>query len=85
MNIPPFYVGQRVVAVDAIDGSFIKNGNEYIIAEVRLWQGVYWHVTVTIRANHPLRPSIFAPIQDAFNAISFEQVVELESPLINTN
>ena len=32
-NIPPFYVGEPVEAVDAISGSLIKNGNKYVISD----------------------------------------------------
>lgn len=62
----PFYVGEKVIAVDAMSGSLIKNGQVYEVYSCdmrRCSDGCsYWYVGVTGHHNS-LRPTIFAPIR----------------------
>lgn len=94
-NLQPFYVGQRVVAVDAASGSQFKNGQNYIVSAVEYKLGnphhpigrvtYYWYVGIIGFADGGAyyRPAIFAPIQENFEAITFEKINELEKTSVN--
>lgn len=85
---PIFYEGETVIAVDAIKGSLIKNGQLYTVYHYQYKANPvnrlhFWYIGV-IHANGTkshdwIRPSIFAPIQRA-KLISFERVME-QSPI----
>lgn len=92
-NITMFYTGQRVVAVDALPGSFFKNGTEYVVSAYE-WKSspnpiangkYFWYIGIVGHANGSayFRPGIFAPIIEAFQAITFEKVSEQEPVSIN--
>lgn len=89
VNENAFYPGQRVVAVDAIAGSYFKNGNEYIVSSYAykmnpvngLW---FWYIGI-VGSHDWLRPGIFAPIPESFIAITLEKVLENETNLISAN
>lgn len=97
INIAPFYVGQKVVAVDAVSGSAFKNGKTYTVASIEYKLGnqhhpigrvtYYWYVGIVGHADGGayFRPSIFAPIEEKFRSISLEKVLEKEVPLICSN
>lgn len=97
INIASFYAGQKVVAVDAVLGSAFKNGQDYIIAAVEYKLGnrnhpigrvtYYWYVGIVGFADGGAyyRPGIFAPIEEKFQSISLEKVLETETPLICSN
>jgi len=65
---PPFAINQKVVAVDAISGSRIKNGRVYEVYSCDYAQSTnpiangkfFWYVGV-IGHHNRLRPGIFAP------------------------
>ena len=82
MNIAPFYVGQRVIAVDAVEGSAIKNGKKYIISHCHYAEckrKFYWYVGVEGFDNKWLRPTIFAQMQEnKISLMSFKEIVKLE-------
>lgn len=87
MNYAPFYIGQKVVAVDAVSGSVIKNGQHYIVSECYyapsgnpLANGAsFWYVRVSAFPIWSLRPSIFAPIQQMkLPLMTFTQIKEKE-------
>lgn len=68
-----FYIGQKVIAVDAIQGSNIKNGTIYTVYDYHMMQAIwsdfkwYWYIGVecnTYKSHKYLKPSIFAPIID---------------------
>ena len=92
MNFAPFYIGQTVVAVDAITGSSIKNGQKYIVNSCDYAQSgnplskgaYYWYVGVQGYHNR-LRPTIFAPINEDFISISLDKVIENEFKYISSN
>ena len=72
MKGQPFYVGQKVIAVDALRGSLIKNGTVYTILSCDFANG-YWYVGVEGSHNR-LRPTIFAPLDEQI--MSFEKTCE---------
>jgi len=91
-GMAPFYIGQNVVAVDAVAGSRIKNGQNYIVTSCDylmspnpIANGKYfWYVGV--KGSHKwLRPTIFAPIEQAFISISLKEVLNIEMQLISSN
>lgn len=96
-NFAPFYVGQKVVAVDAVDGSAFKNGTHYTVSAVEYKLGnkthpigrvtYYWYVGIEGHANAGayFRPGIFAPIEEKFESISLSEVLEMETQLISKN
>lgn len=88
----PFYEGQRVLAVDALPGSSIKNGQQYIVSDCHYspsnnpiangkW---FWYVGI-IGFHRWLRPGIFAPIEENFQSISLSEILKEETKLIGTN
>jgi hypothetical protein len=97
INIPPFYVGQPVVAVAAPDGSRFKNGQAYTVSAVEYRLGnkshpigrvtYYWYVGIVGFDNGGayFAPRMFAPMPEAFQSISLEEVLEVETPLISSN
>lgn len=104
-DFPPFYVGQKVVAIkDHSQGAFRK-GETFVVIEVircpcncKYWVidiGKIWTESEFSRCRiceHRIKgflsyynASCFAPIESQFHSITFEQVVEIESPLIGVN
>lgn len=66
-----FYIGQKVIAVSAIQGSYIKNGTIYRVYSYEYVQngsnGWFWYIGVennSYKSHDRLRPSIFVPIID---------------------
>ena len=87
MNFAPFYVGQKVVAVDAVTNSLIKNGRIYTISSCQYSPSgnpiangkLFWYIGVSGIDNEWLRPTIFAPlIQKKFPLMAFAQIMEKE-------
>jgi hypothetical protein len=75
--IAPFYIGEKVIAIDAIQGSIIKNGSIYEIYSCEYEQcngNWYWYVGV-IGSHKWLRPSIFAPLHTV-ELMCFEKINE---------
>jgi hypothetical protein len=109
INLPPFYVGQKVVAVK--DTISLKKGKEYVILDIKAaYCKCGWHVDIGLPLRYPnsktfkcgkcnaegvLPPDafgkewinyhLFAPVQENFQSISFEKVIEKETPLICVN
>lgn len=88
MNSAPFYVGETVIAVDALPGSHIKNGLLYCVysCECRInpanGLGPFWYVGVEredYRSHDWLTPRLFASIDTpqlmVFERISKEQPI----------
>lgn len=93
IEIAPFYVGQKVIAVDAMEGSKIKNGRQYIVNSCEYRESgnplsqkdkKYWYVGVEGHHNR-LRPGIFAPIEENFISISAEKILEKEIQITSAN
>ena len=70
VNIAPFYPGQQVVAVDAMIGSYFKNGQDYVVTYCEYKPSgnpidnpanKYWYVGIEGWAEGKAyyRPSIF--------------------------
>jgi len=91
--IAPFCVGQLVIAVDAMPGSYFKNGTVYTVAAIEYKQssnpianGAYfWYIGIIGHAGGVahFRPSIFAPITEEMIAISFEKITEENQVSVN--
>lgn len=102
-NLPPFYVGQKVVYVATDDLKRIATGSQWTVIRIMLAKCDCWLIDIGLNtpatglfcykhifivssdgtlwslANH------FVPIEQTFQSISFEKVVEIESPLIGIN
>ena len=87
MNFAPFYIGQYVVAVNAIPTSIIKNGKIYEISNCYYAPSgnpiangkSFWYVGIEGFSNHSLRHTIFAPlIQKKFPLMTVKQIMEKE-------
>lgn len=97
INFAPFYAGQKVVAVDAMEGATFKNGQNYVVSKVEYKLGnpshpigrvtYYWYVGIVGFSNGGAyyRPTIFAPIEEKFETITLEKVLEQELYLISSN
>lgn len=75
----PFYVGEKVIAVDAVSGSTIKNGQIYTICSCEQDYGqdrnLYWYVGIVGGLHNRIRPTIFAPLESA-SLMQFEKLNE---------
>ena len=62
-----FYPTQKVVAVDAMCGSKIKNGEIYTVSSYHYSESAkgkfFWYIGI-VGIHEWLRPSIFAPLED---------------------
>lgn len=94
MNFAPFYVGQKVVAVDAMPTSRIKNGKCYTISTCHYSPSgnpiangkSFWYVGVVGLDNNWMRPEIFAPLeQSAFPLMTFKEIIKAEEVDVLTN
>lgn len=101
INLPPFYVGQKVVALDS--ACEIRKGNIYTIAECfKCPDCGDWNVLLLefptddksydccgndLQCGPYLGgpASKFAPIQENFQEISYSEVVKEEKKLISVN
>lgn len=99
-NFPPFYVGQKVVSLFNTE-DLIKGNEYVItriavrscgcwsvqVGIKRLIISKYCTCDHDIRlaGSDWLNAKKFAPIESTFQSISFEKVVEIESPLIGIN
>lgn len=106
LNLPPFYVGQKVVAIkDSQDGK-AKRGIIYTVAlciqcKCGAWMvgivelpaeydssyhnrclNLYEHTGIYCRFGES---KYFAPVQEEFQSISLEKVIEKEKPLTCAN
>jgi hypothetical protein len=80
-NYAPFYAGQEVVAVKAVEGSRFKNGNDYVVSAIEYkinpanGTGPYWYIGIVGHNNGEawFDPKIFAPKQTV-QFVKFEQI-----------
>jgi hypothetical protein len=102
-NLPPFYVGQRVVALRSI--GCVKKGKEYVVlglfkcTKCHVWYVQHTHAKgVVLNDKFPCcgNPIVtkdyraasakhFAPIEENFQSITLEKVLEQETKLISVN
>lgn len=102
-NLPPFYVGQKVVALTT--GYFHEKGHVYTIADMmfcdkcKKWHALTKETTLMPASKYKcdcyndLNTTIylggdakyFAPIEENFQSITLEKVMEKETPLIGVN
>lgn len=105
INLPPFYVGQRVVAIN--DGNdkittVVHKGQEFVILDIyqcsacNKWKVDIGHLTHSSctsckcgKIKHGnikwAAAEIFAPIQETFQSITLEKVLETETRLLGVN
>lgn len=101
-QLPPFYVGQRVVAlVDGINYPF-KKGDKFVVNDLAQTPCGCWNIHVGFTPCKPSpnyychlhdSPSVpnngkgfigaryFAPVESQFQAITFKEVIAIESPI----
>ena len=109
-DFPPFYVGQRVVAVKTHSQKAFKEGDVFVVKEIRasMCSCHGWEISVGINIPQDFDPdytervdcgvvfidktgrwffntSIFAPIQENFQSISLEKILEEETKLVSAN
>lgn len=89
--LPPFYVGQEVMADHPYAGSRIKNGQKYIISSC-VWRqssnpianGKYfWYVGVEGHDNNWMTPKLFRAIIPPMQEINFEKISEHNPVSVN--
>lgn len=91
INLPPFYVGQRVVAIK--DSGPIptmisyNKGDEFIVSITKQSRTKKeWHCGFTTRPPDEYYDcNSFVPVEQNFQSITIEKVLELEMPLISVN
>lgn len=108
--MPPFYVGQKIVAIEnQKDGDF-KKGALFIVRGLEMCHKCKrWYIDIG-RVIHTTNDGfedichcgdskiiysksmpewysskLFAPIQESFQSITLEKVLEIETPLISVN
>lgn len=85
METAPFYIGETVIAVDAMNGSQIKNGVVYRVYSCHrslCKENYYWYVGVQrsdYKSHEWVRPSIFASVAEG-KLMTFEKINE-ENPI----
>lgn len=98
LNIAPFFVGQKVVAVAAPPTSRFKNKQEYEVSAMEYRYGnphhpvgrvtKYWYVGIVGWANGKAcyAPHMFAPVkQQEYPAMTFSEIVKMETEEILLN
>lgn len=104
INLPPFYVGQKVVSLKGTSSDYIQKGTIYSIKGIMQLVCGCWCVDVGINIGKQymrcgihntekilskgirwIDHSFFAPIQENFQSISLEKVLEEETKLIGVN
>lgn len=97
MNLPPFYVGQNVVRTVPVDGLVV--GQTYVITDISWCCDKWgWRVSVYGGDNENLccascgkqktqnyAAKYFAPIEENFQSITLEKVLEQETKLVSVN
>lgn len=81
---PYFRIGEWVVAVDAVRGAFIKNGQIYEIIDVPIYRAngfLWWGVCVHVRPGHIIAPRIFRPLQ--LVPMAFKEINEAQPIIAN--
>ena len=97
INLPPFYVGQKVVCINnkplpnrtnSIATERLVEGKEYIVSKIDPVDeySVVPLPTISVRGVIGFFcVSRFAPIQENFQSISLEKILEKETELISSN
>lgn len=90
MKEQPFFQGQKVVVIDE-SGQIedpVKVGENYTISTQ--WdcpqgntRGGYFYEILEKKNGRAYHQSLFAPVQEGFEAISFERVLETELTSVN--
>lgn len=103
-NLPPFYVGQMVVAIKGHSQGIYKKGQEFVVLGLYKSNCGCWNINVGIKSRAPKTYCIthpetiwlnngesafgasgFAPIEETFQSITLEKVLENETSLIGAN
>ncbi len=107
IELPPFFVGQRVVAIKnhPAPWNMFTKGVEYSVTSIfrSPCKCSHWYVTIGVsnpyggsicricktttlyRGEMRFNSSYFAPIEDSFEEISFEQAIAVEKKLTCAN
>lgn len=99
IDLPPFYVGQKVVRIVESNRPDMKKGSKYTIADIRYccrkwgWRIALVEVDNTRkgvcecgRRDTPnFAAKNFAPVEENFETISFKEVIRKETPLTCSN
>jgi len=100
-NLPPFYVGQKVVALKTQEQGAYEKGCEYVVKQLThnccKWVISIGNTSFTGYVNCAIcgksyrskiwwhAASSFAPITSQFETISYTRVMETEAPMIGVN
>lgn len=106
INLPPFYVGQRVVCVKDNSSKSIKKGQEFSVLGLNQFSCGCWSIDIGIKSESPrtgcgehglhqtakcnngikwFHVKLFAPIEQTFQPITLEKVLEIETKLVSAN
>lgn len=100
-NLPPFYIGQKVVAKEDHEKGFFTKGQEFVVREVKR-PCCNWEIRIDVnvsefagaicpncfKISRPepfFRHSRFSPVEENFQSITLEKVLETETPLVSAN
>lgn len=99
LNLPPFYVGQRVVAIKDHSQGRYKKGEEFIVLNIKIGCCSKWVIDIGIRSgiltkmcyvcssiriqDNHYGAIAFAPIESTFQTISYSKVIEEELVGVN--
>ena len=88
-NIPPFYIGQKVVCVNDAPGWItgvirLSKGRVYTVLDTVSYSDGSWDVRVE-KGEKTWDSSRFAPMEENFEEIAFEEVIEVEKKLTCAN
>ena len=96
LNLPPFYIGQRVEYIDVVDGIImggkpLKKGDKVTVVGVSFEKGwtirneKLWFIEIDIAIGYLYSAKDFVPIEENFQSISLEKILEEETKLISVN
>lgn len=97
LNLPPFFIGQQVVCIKQIDFKGVIKGNKYTVQAIKKCCGEYSIVvvrteqpTVCYKCYQPmgdcfLNSIFFRAVEENFQSISLEKILEEETKLIGVN
>lgn len=100
INLSPFYVGQKVIAIRNHTDLLFKTGETFIIKDIKIFC-CGWVMNIDILVFNSCKSECskckkvrdglyfsctsFAPVQENFQSISLEKILEQETSLISAS
>lgn len=99
-NLPPFYIGQRVIRIENDINGFIEKGVIYIVQDMKYCCSK-WGWRIKLAGISHEKPAMcegcgeidwftfaaknFAPVEENFEMVSYKEVIRKEKPLTCAN